>query len=192
MPDILETRRILRTEKLTQREALPPEARTAASAAIEQRMLELVRDRGWKVLHCYLAFRSEVTTNSLIEKMLAEGFTVVVPVVEPDGDLSHHQLIEPQAVSDGPYGVPHPARNEFTKLDTIDAVLLPLAAFDRSGNRLGYGKGFYDRFLATLPTTATRIGLAFAIQEAQEIAAMDHDQKLDMIVTEQEIIIIAA
>jgi 5-formyltetrahydrofolate cyclo-ligase len=188
MPEILDTRRSIRAEKLQQRESLAEEVRQNASVAITSRILSLVEAEGWTTLHCYLAFRSEVTTGVLIEQLLEKGIKVIVPWVESDGELSHHQLLGLDGLSEGPYGLPHPARNEFLELDSVNAVLLPLSAFDRSGNRLGYGKGFYDRFLAKLPRSTRRIGLAFAIQEADEIPAMDHDQTLHMIVTEDEII----
>ena len=188
MPEILETRAQIRKEKLASRELLAFELREASSGAIADRAFELVEQNSWKTLHCYLAFRSEVLTAPLIKRALASGIRVIVPWVESDGELSHHQLLSLDGLSEGPYGLPHPARNEFTVLDSIDAVFLPLAAFDRSGNRLGYGKGFYDRFLSQLPSTTLRIGLAFAMQEADRIPAMDHDQKLDMIITEHEVI----
>jgi 5-formyltetrahydrofolate cyclo-ligase len=189
MPEILELRRSIRTEKLSQREALSEEVRQAASAAITSRVLTLIEEGGWKTIHCYLAFRSEATTAQLIEQLIGRGIKVIVPWVESDGELSHHQLLSLDGLSEGPYGLPHPSRNEFQETDSIEAVMLPLSAFDRAGNRLGYGKGFYDRFLQKLPAKTRRIGLAFAIQEAEHIPAMDHDQKLDMIVTENEIII---
>lgn len=188
MPEILETRRSIRTEKLQKRESLDEAVRSDASATVTSRLLALIEENRWKTVHCYLAFRSEVTTGALIEELLAKGVKVIVPWVEPDGELSHHQLLGLDGLGEGPYGLPHPARNEFLALDSIDAVLLPLSAFDRDGNRLGYGKGFYDRFLQKLPAKTRRIGLAFAMQETSDIPAMDHDQKLDMIVTESEII----
>lgn len=188
MPEILEQRRSIRADKLQQRESLLPEERLEASTAITGRILALVESEGWRTVHCYLAFRSEVITGPLIEDLIDRGITVVVPWVEADGELSHHRLLEIEGLSEGPYGLPHPARNEFLNLETIEAVLLPLSAFDRGGNRLGYGKGFYDRFLQKLPQSTRRIGLAFAIQEANRIPAMEHDQQLHMIVTENEII----
>jgi 5-formyltetrahydrofolate cyclo-ligase len=188
MPEILETRRAIRTEKLKQREALSTESRQAASDVITNSVIQLVRTSNWRVVHSYLAFRSEVLTTAIIEKLLSLNVIVIVPWVEDNGELSHHQLLGLDSLGEGPYGLPHPARNEYHHLDRIDAVLLPLAAFDRSGNRLGYGKGFYDRFLAALPSSTKRIGLAFATQEAEAIPTMEHDQKLDMIITEREII----
>lgn len=190
MPEILETRRLIRQEKLRNREALSLEQRQAASHIITTRIQDLIERFDWKTIHCYLAFRSEVITGRLIELAIAKGVTVIVPWVEADGELSHHQLLSLDGLTEGPFGLHHPARNEFTHLEEIEAVLLPLSAFDRTGNRLGYGKGFYDRFLSRLRPDTLRIGLAFAIQEAEDIPSMDHDQRLHMIVTEKEIVTI--
>lgn len=188
MPEILEIRRSIRTEKLRQREAMSEGMRRVASAAITSEVLTLIEDEAWETVHCYLSFRSEVSTATLIGQLIVNGTKVITPFVEPDGELSHHELIGLEGCSKGPYGLPHPARNEFLATDLIEAVFIPLSAFDRSGNRLGYGKGFYDRFLQRLPAKTRRIGLAFAIQEAEQIPAMEHDQKLDMILTENEMI----
>jgi 5-formyltetrahydrofolate cyclo-ligase len=191
MPESEDIRRSIRAEKLRERERISPEERLELSISVSQRLLDLVKNEGWTTVHSYLSFRSEVDTYSLIGQLLAREVRVVVPWVEENGALSHHELTSLEDLSEGPLGVPHPPRNEFRLLDQVEAVLLPLAAFDRSGNRLGYGKGYYDRFLAQLSSGVKRIGLAFAIQEADVIPAMPHDQPLHMIVTEREVIEVA-
>ena len=86
------------------------------------------------------------------------------------------------------YGIEEPRKKEPADFTELGAVILPLAAFDRSGTRLGYGKGFYDRFLATLPQAVLRVGVAFATQEVPSIPRHDHDEALDLVITERELI----
>jgi 5-formyltetrahydrofolate cyclo-ligase len=89
----------------------------------------------------------------------------------------------------GRFGLDEPIERSAARLDGLDLVVLPLAAFDTNGNRLGYGKGFYDRFLSELSPTVLRVGLGFDLQEVDRIETHDRDQPLDIIVTETRTII---
>lgn len=141
------------------------------------------------VIHCYLPLHSEVDTRPLLVTALSQQKTVVVPVVEPGtGNLLHSRLVslEVEDWERGHFGIFQPRSLLPVAPGTWDLVLVPLVAFDRSGYRLGYGKGYYDRLLATgsVPT----IGLAFAVQEATTLPREAHDVPLDWIVTENECI----
>ena len=87
-------------------------------------------------------------------------------------DINESKISEPQNIPEG---------------KTYDLVIVPLVAFDRQGNRLGYGGGYYDRFLAG-NSYGQAIGLAYSFQEVESLPVEEHDQKLDLIITEKEII----
>jgi 5-formyltetrahydrofolate cyclo-ligase len=127
----------------------------------------------------------------VVVELLEAGITVIVPIIDnKDGVdvLSHSRHRSEVELTPGRYGIPEPAVRSDVELNNIEAVILPLAAFDRKVNRLGYGKGFYDRFLAEFERPIRKIGLAFAVQEVPIIPAMEHDVPLDVIITEREVI----
>jgi 5-formyltetrahydrofolate cyclo-ligase len=91
----------------------------------------------------------------------------------------------------GAFGLDEPIARDAADLAGLDAVIVPMVAFDRQGSRLGYGKGFYDAFLRELPRETKRIGLAFAVQEVPHIPVLSHDEPIGRIITESEDIITA-
>ncbi len=179
---------ILRREFRRRRDTL--EQRNTLSQAICARVRDLPVYQAARVLHCYLPIRSEVDTHTLISDALARGIDVIVPVVRPDAvDLDHSRLasLAVEELEVGFFGTLQPRILQPVQPDVWDLVIVPLLAFDRSGYRLGYGKGYYDRLLASRRTRS--IGLAFAVQEALELPHEPHDTPLDWIVTEQDVVV---
>jgi len=114
---------------------------------------------------------------------------VVVPIIERDTRSLRLSLInDPSVLVCSTFSVPEPIGNEIPACeDDIGAVVVPLIAFDRNGHRLGYGAGYYDRFLSGNPGL-TKIGVAFSCQEVPETPADENDIAMDAIVTEHEVI----
>jgi 5-formyltetrahydrofolate cyclo-ligase len=183
-------KRLLRQEYTRLRDAVTEHA--ARSLAICEQVTRLSIFQAARVLHCYLPMRSEVNTHPLIIQALAEGRRVVVPVVQHGSrDLTHSWLLsaEESEIVPGVFGTPQPRTLQAANPGDWDMMVVPLLAFERQGYRLGYGGGYYDRLLAAEPPVA-RIGVAFAIQEADHLPHEEHDIPLDAIVTEQEVIAI--
>lgn len=134
----------------------------------------------------YAAMRSEVATRELMELALAEGKTLVYPRTDWETwRIVPALLKDPNVLRPGRFGVPEPT----TTLapvgpDSIDLALVPGVAFDIYGHRLGYGGGFFDRFLSALPDHAAAWGLAFDVQVMGRLPAEPHDVKVDVVVTE--------
>ncbi len=187
--EILEVRNALRRDALARRDALNELFRREASARIATDLARMLVSSNARFVHCYISFRSEVETRPLIEDMLARGLRVVVPVVNGDGSentLIHSELRDLSKLRTGAFGLPEPEERTEVDLEELDAVIVPMVAFDRHGTRLGYGKGFYDRFLRQLPPEVQRIGLAFGMQEVSHIPALPHDERVSTIITENE------
>jgi 5-formyltetrahydrofolate cyclo-ligase len=188
----LEIRQTLRQTALAERDALPPDLRHRLSMEIMERLRSHLANKTYRFLHCYISFRSEAETREFIETMLTlEGVRVVVPVVEQMDErefLVHTEIRGLKEMRKGRFGLEEPVERSPSSLEALDAVIMPVAAFDRGGGRLGYGKGFYDKFLRELPREVERIGLAFAMQEVVSIPLLPHDESLDIIITEREII----
>jgi len=139
------------------------------------------------IIHCYLPIGSEVDTTPLITHALSHQKRIIVPVVQQDtSDLAHTWLtsLEAEDLHAGVYGIPQPSLIQPLTLspDTCDLIIVPLLGFDSAGYRLGYGKGYYDRFLTVM--TAPAVGIAFAAQQVAAIPREPHDVPLCCIVTE--------
>lgn len=128
---------------------------------------------------------TEIDTRPLLEALLARGHLIALPVTPPRGQaLSFRAWVPGTPMARGPLGTQHPATGEAVSPDWL---LIPLLAFDRSGARLGYGGGYYDRTLALL-RDATAIGVAYAAQEIAEVPMGPYDIRLHAIATERGLI----
>ncbi len=201
MDEIIGTRQSLRRKAIEDRENIPLALRQEWSARIRAVLQAYTDDKHYSFIHCYLNFRSEVETRELIGGLLRHGTRIIVPVVERmeseepgsfQERLAHSEIEMATELIKGRFGIEEPKLRSASSLENLDAVIVPIVAFDRHGTRLGYGKGFYDVFLHDLPRAVERIGLAFSIQEIEYIPALSHDERLDRIITEREIIKIVA
>jgi 5-formyltetrahydrofolate cyclo-ligase len=183
-------RQELRRRILTSRDRLSPADRHRQSLATIDRLWQLPRFADIHTYFIYVAFRSEVETLPLIKRLLAAGRQVAVPLTRTSPPhLEGYLLGDPDRdLRPGSFGIPEPDPARLPRVEpaAIEAVILPGAVFDRQGGRLGYGGGYYDRFLAEAPA-ALRIGLAFELQVVAAVPLEPHDQLLDYLVTEEEV-----
>lgn len=182
-------RKDLRQHILRERDALSAEKRRQKSAVITTTILQRKEFLSAKTIFLYVNFRSEVETLALIRQTLERGKTVCVPFTDQkNARLFPFQITDPEKdLRPGYCGIPEPDPEKLTPVapQDIDAVLLPGSVFDRQGGRLGYGGGFYDRFLADQAPTAQRIGLAFELQVVDRLPLLPHDQPLHCLATEK-------
>ena len=184
--DKVQKRHCLRTKILRSREALAPEDRTRLSRSIVNTLSTWIQTSGFDTVMLYLSMRSEVETTGLLEGLLNAGKQVCAPVV----DTEHLQLVPRRiqkpntAFVRHPYGMLEP--NETCPrfaTEHLQLVVVPGIAFDRKGYRLGYGKGFYDRFLMKCPH-AVVIGLAYGVQLVEDTFPQAWDVPVQHIFTE--------
>ncbi len=186
----------LRAAALAARAAIPD----GTAEAFGQRLARLgprlargaVGDAPDAVVAPYWAIGHEVPTRSLMAALHEAGFVVALPVTGHTGSALTFRRWTPETVTvPGRMAIPEPS-TEAPAL-TPDVLFVPLAAFDRRGHRVGYGAGFYDRTLAALRSAGdvTAIGVAYAAQEALFIPSDDHDEPLDLIVTETDTLVMA-
>jgi len=141
-----------------------------------------------KCVHSFISIneRKEVNTHPLLQELLEEGTKVIIPITDfSTGELYHTELTSFDNLKPNKWGVLELPSPTITSL-IPDVILVPLLAADLLLNRIGYGKGFYDRFLAT--TKAIKIGLVFHEFIINEIPVEHFDQKLDILISEKEII----
>jgi len=176
----------IRKKALAARDNLPPGQRTAKSREIEERLFSLAEFKSARIVLFFASFRSEVETGSMIRRALTFGKRVVLPKVK-GAELALYEIANwDKDVSPGAWGIPEPYEDRQIGLDEIGLIMVPGAAFDEQGNRLGYGAGFYDKLLSSF--TKTTVALAFEAQIVPRVPAELHDVPVKKIVTERRVI----
>lgn len=182
----------LRKNIINQRLALSAPEVAEKSAAIARGILNLKEYRLAKTIMAYVDFRNEVQTGEFIEKAMADGKRVAVPLTDIRGKrLIPSLLVDfPGDLAPGLYGIPEPKEDCLRPLDPkeLDMVIVPGVAFDKKGNRLGYGGGFYDRFLPRTRTGCLWLSPAYELQIQPGVYPGEHDIPVHVIVTEKNVI----
>ncbi len=179
---------VIRNEALARRDALPAAERKTAAETIAARKFPIEVPRG-AIVSGFMPMKSEINPLPLLKRLAAEGAMLALPVVAGRGRPLIMRAWEFGAPLDsGVWGISQP-KADAPETDP-DILIVPLAAFDRSGHRIGYGAGYYDMTINRLrgfkPVTA--IGIAFAAQEIPHVPATERDAQLDLVLTEREII----
>jgi 5-formyltetrahydrofolate cyclo-ligase len=182
----------LRTALLKKRDAIPAEVRRAKDRLIRDRLLSLDEIKGANLIFFFASFRSEVDTLEPMRSLLAEGRRVVLPKVARENHLL--LLYEVKGLEElvpGYMGIPEPSvltEERAVAVNEIKAVVIPGAGFDREGNRIGYGGGYYDRLLSSLGRNVPVIAPAYEEQVVDSVPSEPHDIKVSMIVTDRRVI----
>ncbi|MGB3445349.1 MAG: 5-formyltetrahydrofolate cyclo-ligase [Xanthobacteraceae bacterium] len=176
----------LRTAALVRRDALDDLAREAAAQRFAA-FADILDVTPSTVVAGYMPMRNEADPLPLMRALGARGVQLALPaVVARDAPLIFRAWRDGDPLIAGPFGTRHPV--ETVPQSVPDLVLVPLAAFDRRGHRIGYGGGYYDRTLAALRAQKPLVaaGVAFAVQEVETVPASHHDAVLDVVLTDLE------
>lgn len=176
-------RRILRGKK----EAMLPEDRLEKSQRICRHLMQVIRDG--ETVMVFTSKEKEVNTQPLIQSLFRKGNPVVVPIiVQEDFSLRLSYLRDLSVLVPSTFGVPEPIGSEIPAgAEHIGTIILPMLGFDRAGGRIGYGAGYYDRFLEK-NTGMRKIGIAFGCQEVGRLPVDEKDIRMDFIITEDGIV----
>jgi 5-formyltetrahydrofolate cyclo-ligase len=178
----------LRTAALAKRDAMPADERLRAAEVLATRTFPIAVPQG-AVVSGFMPMRTEINPLPLMRRLAAAGAQLALPVIQGRG--------KPLLMRAWSFGAPLEARQWGIKepLDAApivepDILLVPLACFDRTGQRIGYGAGYFDKTIRPLRAKkrVTAIGLAFAAQEIPRVPATDFDERLDLVLTEREVI----
>ena len=178
----------LRQAALARRDALPGEFRAAAAEAIAARPLPVPVREGL-IVSGFFPIRTEINPLPLMRRLVAAGASLALPVVIGRGKpLILRAYAFGDALATGQWGLrePKPEAPEVFP----DLMIVPLAAFDRTGHRIGYGGGYYDMTITRVRAmkSVAAIGIAFAAQEIERVPATPRDARLDLVLTEREVI----
>ena len=185
---ISELKTIIRKDAIMRRDALPAAERAKAAETLAARAFLVAVGRG-QIVSGFFPLKSEISPLPLMRKLADAGAQLALPVIDGRGKpLIMRAFTFGDALASGQWGIREP-KSDAPEV-APDILLVPLLAFDRTGHRIGYGAGYYDMTIAKLramkPITA--IGIAFAAQEIEQVPVTPRDARLDLVLTEREII----
>lgn len=151
------------------------------SKEIMRRLLAMPEIEKNSTIMMYYSLDDEVDTHEAIDRLVADGKIVLLPAVTSGTEMELRQYTCPEDLKTGAFNIKEPAGRLFTDYESIDVAIIPGMGFDEEGNRLGRGKGYYDRFLPKIPR-AYKIGVCFPFQKFPAIPYDSNDVKMDIVV----------
>lgn len=182
-----ERKAAVREQMKAARSAISSEDLATMAERIEARLVEVPEVREARTVLLFSSFGSEVPTAGMAERFIQRGQRVLLPFIEAS-QMQAAELRPGQPLVATAFGPQEPAERVAVDPAEVDVVIAPGLAFDREGRRIGYGGGYYDRFLRRLGPHATRIGIGTHGQVVDEVPHGRRDERLHLIVTDQETI----
>jgi len=178
----------LRKLALSKRDNLSQAQREEFSGTIAKTLLSLPEIEKADIIMCYRSFRSEADTAEIVENLFQLGKTLCFPVCEKAGIMHAFSPIDENSWIAGRIGIMEPDREKSRLIapEDIELLICPLVAFDNQKNRIGYGGGYYDRYLPRCEK-AVKIGIAFEAQRVEKIDPDQYDKAMDIIITEEKV-----
>jgi 5-formyltetrahydrofolate cyclo-ligase len=179
-------RNALRKLMRERRDALPAEYRAAVDRAICEILLDTPEYRRATMIFCYIGVRSEVDTMTFIQRALADGKRVCAPVLAQDGLMTAKEIRSADDIAPAGLGLLEPKDGcPETPTDDVSLAVVPCLCCDRDGNRLGYGKGYYDKYLASSKADIVALCREENICAYGDISPLPHDARAGAVVTER-------
>ena len=192
MNSIIEQKKITRKMIIEKKLQITNDYIKASSKEITRSLLGTDEFKAASTIMCYLSLGQEVDTKMIIDECLKEKKTVLIPIILKNDDgtsyMEASQLLDPESdLAPGTMGILEPKSRSIRIRDPkiIDLVIVPGLAFDKKGNRLGYGAGYYDYFLERVREDCKQIALAFSFQLIDNLPTQEHDKKIGNIITER-------
>lgn len=183
-------KKLIREDILEKRKELGQEKRDIYSKQILEKILTSSYYMNAKTIMCFISFSDEVDTHEFIRRAISDGKRIVVPITFPKThELKPSKVESFSELEPGFYNILTPKKEfeRFIDPQEIDLVITPGVAFRRDGYRIGYGGGYYDRFLSKIPETTT-IAICFGVQIVDDLPTDHYDIPVDFIYTEENII----
>ncbi len=172
----------LRKQIRAAKKAVPFYEKCSRSAPIMRQVEELPQFQESQTILLYWSMEDEVQTHDFVNRWYKEK-TLLLPCVDGN-DLRLRQYTGPECLKEGEqFGIGEPTGPEYTTLDNVQMIIVPGVAFDRSGNRMGRGRGFYDRLLKSTPR-AYKVGVAFNFQMVDHVPIEDFDVPMNEVIAE--------
>lgn len=179
----------LRNIILNKRNSIDNNTKEEMDREIFNRLINLDLYKEAKNIFIYLSFGSEIDTNPIIDRALEDGKEVYIPkIYKSNKEMKAIRLNSFEDLEENSMGILEPKDDSnFIDKENIDLIIVPGAVFDLEGNRIGYGGGYYDRFLSNIKDKRNKVALAYDLQIVENIEAEEHDIKVDYIITNYRI-----
>ncbi|WP_291579027.1 5-formyltetrahydrofolate cyclo-ligase [Clostridium sp. UBA6640] len=180
----------IRKEILQKRDLICEEDKKLIDEEVFNRLISSDEYKKANTIFAFVSFKSEVDTYKFIEHALSQGKTVGVPkVIKEEKYMDVFKINFLSDLESGYFGVMEPSEScEKINKDNIDFILMPGAVFDEKGGRIGYGGGFYDKFLSDVKDSVPKIAIAYELQIIDSVPMEEYDIKIDGIITEKRTI----
>ena len=192
MEDVKARKSEIRRDTVALRDALTKKQHAEKSGAIMERLFEFANFLESRIVLFYLSHKSEVDTEPMIRKALALEKVVALPLIDEEKAGIVPFKVDNLDSDTGPgyRGIrePTPERCKEIPVQQVNLAIIPGIAFDVRGGRIGYGTGFYDRFIPDLDITTRKVALAFECQIVPQIPMEPHDRYTDIIITEERVV----
>lgn len=184
-----EEKKDLRKIILNKRNSIDNNTKEEMDRELFNKLINLDLYKEAKNIFIYLSFGSEIDTKPIIDRALEEGKEVYIPkVYKISKEMKAIRLNSFEDLEENSMGILEPKDDSnFIAKEDIDLIIVPGAVFDLEGNRIGYGGGYYDRFLSNIKDKRNKIVLAYDLQIVDNIEAEEHDIKVDYIITNSRI-----
>ncbi|MCR2812958.1 5-formyltetrahydrofolate cyclo-ligase [Microbacterium sp. zg.Y1090] len=188
-----DAKRALRAELRERRQQLSDQARQEAEEGIRVQLDALVDATGARSMSCFLSTPTEPGTRSFLNAAIARGIRVLLPVTRTDGLLDWSVATPDGDVTDGLFGLPEPVGELLGPIAVgdVDLLVIPAAAVDRSGMRLGWGRGYFDKTLGSMERCPPVYAVVFDAEFIDEVPRDVHDQPVTGVVTPTQTIVLS-
>ena len=194
MPDaIVDAKRALRAEIRERRQLLSERARESAADGIQAQLDALVDELGVRSMSCFLSTTAEPGTRAFVTDAVARGIRILLPVTRTDGLLDWAVATDDGDIAEGMYGLPEPVGELLGPIavNDVDLLVIPAAAVDPTGMRLGWGRGFFDKTLGSMQHCPPVYAVVYDSEVLDEVPSDVHDQPVTGIVTPTRTITLA-
>lgn len=190
---IASAKRALRAELRERRNLLSDSARDAAAAGVTEQLDALVADLHVRSMSCFLSTVTEPGTREFVEAAVRRGIRVLLPVTRADGLLDWSVATPDGAIAEGMFGLPEPVGELLGPIavNDVDLLVIPAAAVDRSGMRLGWGRGFYDKTIGSMEGCPPVYAVVYDSELLDEVPRDLHDQPVTGVVTPTKTLLLA-
>ncbi|WP_406249392.1 5-formyltetrahydrofolate cyclo-ligase [Microbacterium sp. M] len=183
--DIEHAKRALRAELRERRQLLSDAQRDAAASAIADRLDELVAAHGALSISCFLSTTTEPGTREFVARAVQRGIRVLLPVTRADGLLDWAVADDSAEVSEGLFGLPEPTGEVLGPIavNDVDLMIIPAAAVDETGMRLGWGRGYFDKTIGSMEKCPPVYAVIYDSEVLESLPREVHDQPVTGVVT---------
>lgn len=191
--DVEHAKRALRAELRERRQLLSAAQRESAASAIGQRLDDLVDSLGARSISCFLSTTTEPGTRDFVTRAVRRGIRVLLPITRTDGLLDWAVATDDGEVAEGLFGLPEPTGEVLSPMavNDVDLMIIPAAAVDRSGMRMGWGRGYFDKTIGSMEKCPPVYAVIYDSEILDSLPREIHDQPVTGVVTPTQTLILS-